>query len=249
MPRTSTIINYLEIISLILLIISLVLLVIPVSQGAVITYTCVNGELRGNTTCVFPRAVEINNSVIGNVLVSINNGQPERLNNGSVVAREITLIPVASYVRVSNESQVVINIYNPTSKWVNITLPGSCILTVNATILGSGYVSITVLSNGKVIDYTPYTYSLFITTYANNSINILIKPAVPLSCPCINTIVNVLVNGACIEHGNAIVSSIAYMKSRTAGNSYGAYALVLLLASLIVLAISLTLKIRQSHGA
>ncbi|ADN51475.1 hypothetical protein [Vulcanisaeta distributa] len=246
MTRTLTITKYAEVISLALLIVSLILLVVPLIQGAIITYTCINGELKSNTTCIFPQVVKINNYVIGNALVSINNGQPERLSNGSIMAREITLMPAVNYVRIINESQVTFNIYNPMSKWVNITLPGSCTLTINATVLGSGYVSITVLSDRRVIDYTPYTYSLFITTQADNNLDILIKPAVPLSCPCINTIVNILVNGTCIQRNNAIVTSIAYVESNnTVNNAHGVYALILILASLIMLATSLILSTRR----
>ncbi len=247
MTRTLTITKYAEIASLALLIVSLILLVAPSNQGAIITYTCINGELKSNTTCIFPQVVKINNYVIGNALVSINNGQPERLSNGSIMAREITLMPAISYVRIINESQVTFNIYNPMSKWVNITLPGSCTLTINATVLGSGYVSITVLSDRRVIDYTPYTYSLFITTQADNNLDILIKPAVPLSCPpCIYTIVNILVNGTCIQRNNAIVTSIAYVEgNNTVNNAHGVYALILILASLIMLAASLILSTRR----
>ncbi|WP_054842444.1 hypothetical protein [Vulcanisaeta distributa] len=247
MPRTLTIIKYAEIISLALLIVSLILLVIPSNQGVITTYTCINGELKSNTTCIFPQVVKINNYVIGSALVLINNGQPERLSNGSIIAREITLMPAVSYVRIINNSQVTFNIYNPTSKWVNITLPGSCILTINATILGSGYVSITVLSDGRIIDYTPYTYSLFTTTQADNNLDIIIKPAVPLSCPpCINTIVNILVNGTCIQRSNAIITSVAYVKGNNAVNNlHGMYALILMLISLIMLTASLILSTRR----
>ncbi len=132
------------------------------------------------------------------------------------------------------------------SKWVNITLPGSCTLTINATVLGSGYVSITVLSDGRVIDYTPYTYSLFITTQADNNLDILIKPAVPLSCPCINTIVNILMNGTCIQRSNAIITSVAYIKGNNAVNNiHGMYTLILMLVSVIMLTISLILNTKR----
>ncbi|GAB6945773.1 hypothetical protein [Vulcanisaeta sp. JCM 14467] len=244
MPRASVISRYMGVASLALLTIGLILLVLPSNQGTLITYTCINGELRGNTTCVFPQAVKINNYVIGNALISINNGQPERLINGSITASKITLISVMRYIKVINETQVTFNIYNPVSKWVNITLPGSCTLTINATIIGSGYVSITVLSNGRVIDYTPYTYSLFITTQASDGLDIFIRPAVTLSCPCIHTIVNVVINGTCIKHGNAFVKSIAYIKGgNTVGNPYKSYALIFLLLSLILLAVSLVPRI------
>ncbi len=247
MSRNLDVIKYLGVVSLLLLIVSSILLVIPPSQGMLTTYTCINGELRDNTTCVFPQVVRINNYVIGNALVSVNNGQPEKLGNGSITAREITLIPMVNYVRIINQTQVIFNIYNPTSKWVNITLPGSCILTINTTILGSGYISITVLSNGRAVDYTPYTYSLYISTYANDSVNLLIKPAVPLSCPCINTIVNVSVNGTCVERNSAIITSIAYIKSSNAvsNNPYRTYVLILLLTSLIALMVSLTPEIKR----
>ena len=240
MPRALVISRYMGIVSLVLLTIGLILLVLPSNQGTLITYKCINGELRGNTTCIFPQAVKINNYVIGNALISINNGQPERLINGSITASEITLIPVMRYIKVINETQVTFNIYNPVSKWVNITLPGSCTLTVNATVIGSGYVSITVLSDGRVIDYTPYTYSLFITTQASNELDIFIRPAVPLSCPCIHTIVNVLINGTCIRPSRAFVTSIAYVRGGGM-NPYRSFALVFLLLSLVLLTVSLIL--------
>ncbi|GAB6946254.1 hypothetical protein JCM16161A_03840 [Vulcanisaeta sp. JCM 16161] len=244
--RNLKITRYLGVVSLLLLTVGLILLVIPPGQGEFITYTCMNGELRGNTTCVFPQAVRINNYVVGDALVSVNYGQPERLINGSIIAHEVMFIPVINYVKVFNQTQVMFNIYNPTSKWVNITLPGSCILTVNATILGSGYVSITVVSDGRVIAYTPYTYSLFTSTYANDSIDLLIKPAVPLSCPCINTIVNVVLNGTCIERSNAFITSTARVSvSNTINTPYRTYALMLLLISLVIIAISIVPGIRR----
>ncbi len=245
MPRGLGITNYVEAVSLALLVIGILLLVISPGRGVVITYTCINGELRSNTTCVFPQAVEVSNYVIGNALISINNGQPEELVNGSVIAREITLAPVIEHINYVNETQVTFNIFNPTSKWVNLTLPGSCLLTVNATVLGSGYVSITVFSGGKVIDYTPYTYSLFITTQANDDINMLIKPAVPLSCPCIHTILIISINGTCTLRSNAFVRSIAHVRMNDVVNPYRAYALILLAISSMALAASLILGVKR----
>ncbi|MFP3296460.1 MAG: hypothetical protein RXN78_02620 [Vulcanisaeta sp.] len=218
------------IIALVVLILGLVLFSQSLAgKGEVID--CVNGKLNSVKTCVLPGYVTITNYVHGNALVSINGGSPVRLTNGSIIARDITYIPLIRYVSFSNKSQVIFNIFNPTGKWINITLPGECLLTLNVTILGSGYISITALSNNRTMVYTPYTYSLLTNTVANNDLNIYIKPAIPLSCPCINTITIVSINGTCSEISTATIEAMAYV-SRTQINW------VLLMISVVLMSMS-----------
>lgn len=238
-------IKYLIIIALVLLVAGLILMNVSVSGNTFVKYTCMNGELRGNVTCVFPWDANVNNHVVGHALVSLDTGGVQELSNGTVIAKEITYIPLTSSFRIGNETQLLFNVYNSSSKWFNITLPGVCRVAINATIIGSGYVSITILDNGKIIDYTPYTYSLFTTTYANGSINILVKPAIILSCPCTNTLVVISVNGTCIRQYNATVVSTAYLTTHSSYYPYRVYAMLLLIASLAVLIISLILAFRR----
>ena len=175
------------------------------------TVNCVSGELSSAVTCVFPNPVTIQNHVHGVALVSINGEGPTRLVNGSVIASVVTYMPFTQRVFFNNESQLVFNIFNPVGKWVNITLPGECRLTLNVTVLGSGYVSITALSNNKTVAYTPYTYSLVATITANDDLDIYVKPAIPLSCPCINTVVFVSINGTCTRVYIPTVEAVAYI--------------------------------------
>lgn len=238
-------IKYLIITALVLLIAGLVLMNVSVGGNAFVKYTCMNGELRSNVTCVFPWDTDVSNYVIGRALVSLGTGGVQELNNGSIVTREITYIPLTSSLRISNETQLTFNVYNSSSKWFNITLPGVCRVTINATIIGSGYVSIMILDNSKIIDYTPYTYSLFTTTFANGNIDILVKPAIILSCPCTNSLVVISVNGSCIKRYNATVVSTAYLMTHSSYYPYRVYAMLLLIASLVVLIISSILAFKH----
>jgi hypothetical protein len=216
-----------SVVSLITLVLGLALLGQSLT-GSNETVNCVSGELGGAVTCVFPSPVTIQNYVHGAALVSINGGSPTRLVNGSVIASVITYMPFTQRVFLNNESQLVFNIFNPVGKWVNITLPGECHLTLNVTVLGSGYVSITALSNNKTVVYTPYTYSLITTITASDDLDIYVKPAIPLSCPCINTLVFVSINGTCTRAYTPTVEAVAYI-----GRAQVNWALLIISAILI----------------
>ncbi|KUO92959.1 MAG: hypothetical protein RXN89_03860 [Vulcanisaeta sp.] len=219
------------------------LLLLPQSlTGNGETIVCINGTLSGMRTCVFPGYVTITNYVHGDALVSINGGGPTPLANGSVIAHVITYIPVIKHLVLSNRSQVIFDIFNPTGKWVNITLPGKCFLTLNVTILGSGYISVTAISNNGTITYTPYTYSLVTNTVANNDLDIYVKPAIPLSCPCINTITVVSINGTCTETNTAIIEAVAHINKVKINWALLIISVVLISLSAIILVINTALS-------
>ncbi len=209
---------------------------LPLSIGSKsMTQVCIDGVLNNNVTCVFPGYAAIKNMIYGNALISIDGNEPVPLSNGSVIAHKVTYMPISKKIIVNNETQVTFNIFNPTSKWVNITLPGTCLLTINVTLLGSGYVSITAISNNETVVHTPYTYSLLTIVVIKNDLDVLIRPAIPLSCPCINTITLVRINGTCIQQETPIVKAVAHVTLYNINMNLLLISIALIIASAMLL--------------
>lgn len=222
----------------VILIISIVFLLMSTGSRN-IEYICIDGELRGSRTCVLPGYAVIVNRVYGEALVSIDGGKPIPLGNGSIIAHMITYTPVMHVVNINNESQVMFNVLNPIPKWVNVSLPGECIVTMNVTILGSGYVSIMAITNNRTIAYTPYTYSLVLTIPATDNLSIFIKPAIILSCPCINTITLVRINGTCIRQSNAYIIATAHINEQHVDVPLLTSSLMLMIIAIVMLLTSI----------
>ncbi len=201
-----------------LITVGVILILLSINNVSVVAMSCYSGVLSHEVTCEFPQVVEVVNRVRGAVLASINNGPFTQLGNTTVYAEVISYKPYVypgGTVKFSNTTVVQFSIDHPLGYWLNFTLPGTCDLSINATLQGGGYFYILVISNGSTIGFTPYTYSYYTTTHAVGSLDVLIKPAIPLACPCVVSLVTVNITGECTPNpqvGYAYLDSVAYVR-------------------------------------